>query len=521
MWRMKSVALRKMPISFVALGLLAGCGGGSGNGSGNVQGAVHQGSAGIGTFSFLGSPKPMLTTSSGQVTSVTMAGASFTNLVLHPNASLSNTDLVWSMSINGEDEIFKYNYPSGPAQPLTGVVPGYFGPSQSKFGSLYFSSSSMVTPYQMLVDGTHTKTLSTGKPYCINPTPNPAGTTLTFLAGDGLLCTCPVAGGTSAVIQTNVQGYGTSWSPTGTSIAYSGLVGIGGNILTTPVSGGSSTNVTPPALSNGYLQNPNWSPGGATIAAEYVASGGGNSAIVIMSALSPIDSNFITTPSTYSDYTPAYSPDGSKIAFYRSGVGGATAGIYTEDETGGNQQLIAPLPSGASKPDSLFWSPFPSPVTYVPNSSFYASPVSGFIQTENGTQFGSLLGFIAKTPSAATITTSATQGNQPLIFTLSADAITNIVYTNAYFSYATTVTPPASTPSALVTVDASTGAVDLVATAAKPQATFKPSTRSIGANLTYDGPFTAVYGPKGNRLDTSGANQIVVDGKTGKLISFN
>jgi len=515
---MKSIAFRNTPILLAALSLVAGCGGGTGNGSSNAQGAIHQGSAGINTFAYQGNPKPLITASTGQITSVTMAGASFTNIALHPNASLSNTDLIWSMNYNGTGELYKLNYPNGAIQTLTTSAPGYNRPTQSKFGSIYCTTGSQ-TGVQMLIDGTHVKSLSDGGLPFVAPSVNPAGTTLAFQTPSGDLYTCPVAGGTPTEIQTNTGDYGTSWSPTGASIAFCPPGSNETQVWTTPSTGGTPTNITPSSLSNNILEFPSWSPNGLYIAVTGQPTAGGNgSTYLLSSTLSPILID--TTPSANSDFRPAFSPDGSKIAFYRSSTGGATPGIYTKDITGLNQQLIAALPA-TTAPDSLYWSPFPSPITFVPNSSFYASAVSGFIQTQNGSQFGSLLGFVATTPADATITSSSNPGNEPLIFTLSADAITNVVYTNAYFGYATTVTPPASTPTVLVTVDATTGAVDMVATAAKPLAKFKPSTRSIGANLAYDGPFTAVYGPKGNRLDTVGASQVVVDGKTGKLISFN
>jgi len=502
---------------FAALAFVAGCGGGSGSSS--VQSAAHQGSAGMGTFSYQGDPKPLVTVSSGQITSATMAGASFTGLALHPNPTLSNTDLLWSTNVNGIQQIFKFNYPNGPAQAMTTSIPGYEFPTQSKYGSVYFSGLAGQGANQMLIDGTHLKTLSTGQPVFEGASVNPAGTSLAFQS-NGALYICPIADGTSTEVQASTSAIGTTWAPTGATLAYTNLISGGySHIFTTPTTGGTPTDVTPSELVSENLYSPSWNPTGNQIAAECAISNG-STEIVVMSSASANSYYYATTPSTYNDFTPAFSPDGSKIAFYRNTTGGAVPGIYTQDVDGLNQQLLYQWPAGAAPIGTLCWSPFPSAVTYVPNSSFSVGAVSGFILTQNGSQFDSLLGFVAKTPSAATVTGSSTTGNQSLVFTLSADAITNIVYTNAYFSYATTVTPPASTPSALVTVDATTGAVDLVATAAKPVAKFAPSTRSIGSNLTYDGSFTAIYGPKGARLDTNGANQIVVDGKTGKLISF-
>ena len=526
MQTMKSIAFRNTPTLLAALILAAGCGGGSGNGSSNVQGAVHQGSAGMGTFSFQGNPKPLVTVSTGSVTSTTMAGASFTSLILTPTPSLQNTDLVWSMTANGTDEIYKLNYGTSLVQTVTNTLPGYSEPTQSKYGIIYCTGpSTQQGCYQVNIDGTHLKSISTGQRNFAGPSVSPNGATLAFESAG--LFTCPVGGGTATTIEVSgnglyENGMGTSWSPTGTSICYQSDVG-GGNpyihVFTTPIAGGTPTDITPTALADQYYFWPSWSPTGTNIVAQGSLPSG-YSGIIIMSATNPAAGYIDTTPAAYDDFTPAYSPDGSKIAFYRNNTGGASPGIYVEDSTGLNQSLVATLPSGV-QPDKLCWSPFPAAETYVPNTSFSASALSGFILTQNGPQFGSLLGFLAKTPSSATVTTSSTSGYQPLVFTLSADAITSILYTNAYFTYGTAVTPPASTPTALVTVDANTGAIDAVATAARPLSKFTPSTRSVGSNLVYEGPFTAVYGPKGNRLDTNGASQVVIDGKTGKLVSFN
>jgi len=486
-----------------------------------VQGAVHQGSAGMGTFSYQGSPKPLITVSTGSVTSSTMAGASFTSLILTPTPSLQNTDLVWSMEVNHAEEIFKLNYGTNLVQIVTNTLPGYVEPTQSKYGIIYCAGEAGAGCYQLNIDGTHLKSISTGKAGFISASVSPNGATLAF-ESQGLF-TCPVGGGTAKMIQSNLEIFGTSWSPTGASICYEAPDSSNQylHIFTTPIAGGTPTDITPTALADQQFSYPNWSPTGTNIVAECNQSSGHYGyGVIVMSSTNPAAGYIETTPAAYNDYNPVYSPDGSKIAFYRDNTGGASPGIYVEDSIGLNQSLVATLPSGVT-PDTLCWSPFPAAETYVPNSSFSASALSGFILTQNGPQFGSLLGFLAKTPSSATVTTSSTSGYQPLVFTLSADAITSILYTNAYFTYGTAVTPPASTPTALVTVDANTGAIDAVAAAARPLTRFTPSTRSIGSNLVYEGPFTAVYGPKGNRLDTAGASQVVIDGKTGKLISFN
>src|SRR6185437_11409617 len=66
--------------------------------------------------------------------------------------------------------------------------------------------------------------------------------------------------------------------------------------------------------------------------------------------MDPDGSNAVRLTSNPGNYSPAWSPDGSQIAFYGNHTG--AIGIYVMTANGGNQHMIGP--EGASDPT---WSP--------------------------------------------------------------------------------------------------------------------------------------------------------------------
>jgi hypothetical protein len=74
-----------------------------------------------------------------------------------------------------------------------------------------------------------------------------------------------------------------------------------------------------------------------------------------------------------------------------------------------------------------------------------------------------------------------------------------------------------STPSVVVTVDADTGQVDVVA----PASTARPaSAKNADGTLTYKAAFKAIYDAKGRNLAPNGASSLTVNQKSGKLVRF-
>jgi hypothetical protein len=237
----------------------------------------------------------------------------------------------------------------------------------------------------------------------------------------------------------------------------------------------------------------------------------------------------IDDPSSYQTLTPAgdtetaaaFSPDGFRLARVRFDANGQTPGIHVSDAGGGDEYLALQDPTGNinSISGALSWSPFLPKETVVAasGSTFYHQSASGFLLTQTGDLFGSMIAFTAATPSSAAIQTPApSNGAAQLAFTIAADSVTSLGYTNGYFNPGTILTL-SSTPSAVVTIDGTTGQVDVVAPAvAKPSLAKNPD-----GTVTYSAYFEALYDCNGKNLAPKGAAHLTVNPNTGKLVSFH
>jgi hypothetical protein len=95
-------------------------------------------------------------------------------------------------------------------------------------------------------------------------------------------------------------------------------------------------------------QQPAWSPDGTRLA--FVSFRDGNGEIYVMNADGSGQTNLTNNP--VEDYAPAWSPDGAKIAFTTRRDGpGANDEIYVMDANGGNQKRLTCNPWGDSSPD--------------------------------------------------------------------------------------------------------------------------------------------------------------------------
>jgi dipeptidyl aminopeptidase/acylaminoacyl peptidase len=174
-----------------------------------------------------------------------------------------------------------------------------------------------------------------------------------------------------------------AWSPDGSKIAFSN----GANIYVASADGTKRTELTsnPDGFSYGCgycygyatASHPTWSPDGKTIAyalytdRTFDGVDTYGSGIVAVDVASGTQTTLLAGPDE-SDYSPAWSPDGSSIAF--SGAWGGDAGIYTMHPDGTHVTALTDSSLGDVAPA---WSPDATKIVFVRNQQIWVMPRDG------------------------------------------------------------------------------------------------------------------------------------------------
>jgi Tol biopolymer transport system component/DNA-binding winged helix-turn-helix (wHTH) protein len=175
------------------------------------------------------------------------------------------------------------------------------------------------------------------------PALSPDGTRIAFVAGQGNdygLYTA-VVGGEKSVRLTNNSGDGyPRWSPDGQQIAFYRFADQTFAIYTIPALGGTEHRVYDGPCSSWGDAGLDWSPDGETLAITEYSNNRIHAHIALLS-LGDFTTKQLTAPdNTHIDSNPAYSPDGSLIAFIRSNVSGTTSDLFVIPVSGGNPRQI-------------------------------------------------------------------------------------------------------------------------------------------------------------------------------------
>jgi len=147
-----------------------------------------------------------------------------------------------------------------------------------------------------------------------------------------------------------------AWSPDGSKIAFTSERDGNPEIYVMNADGSSQTRLTysaglPDQAWLGIDQDPAWSPDGSKIA--FTSYRDGDTAVFVMNADGSAQTRL--SEENTSDFGPAWSPDGSKISFfsYRSG----RADVYVMNADGSAQTRLTDNPAADQAPD---WQPIPA-----------------------------------------------------------------------------------------------------------------------------------------------------------------
>jgi len=239
-------------------------------------------------------------------------------------------------------------------------------------GKIAFSSArnGFLDIYVMDVDGRNQRQLTFGaknpadgstRTYTFGPAWSPDGTKIAFTGNldyRSFNLNVMNADGTRIIKLTDgIDVSYATWSPDGKRIAFSDSCGsIEGlcpiNIYTVNVDGTGLTNLTLNPRGAQDLE-PAWSPDGTKIAFIGIRDNDWT-AIYLMN---PDGSNRVRLTSTQAnDHSPAWSPDGRKIAFKRtSDAFGTVADVYVMNADGSNQTSVTT--GGQVNQDGIVWSP--------------------------------------------------------------------------------------------------------------------------------------------------------------------
>jgi len=170
------------------------------------------------------------------------------------------------------------------------------------------------------------------------PAFSPDGTLVAFRENDGAhntgIYTAVVGGEKSVQVTRDPGDCCPTWSPDGRQIAFTRYSGKLVSIYIVPALGGTERLLYRGTSSIG--SGISWSPGGKFIAFSESKQTDPTHATLSVVALADSSTHALTSPPAASlDQEPAFSPDGSQLAFIRSTVAGVSNDLYVMPATGG------------------------------------------------------------------------------------------------------------------------------------------------------------------------------------------
>lgn len=492
--------------------------------------------------------KPQVEVSSSGVTVTALGGATISSVVVDPISSLNETNVAF---VRG-GQIWDWNYLTGTATQITSLAGNSSmngGPSFGRNVVVFATGGSSPTLYACFYDGSGLVKVKTGTNSVVNR-PCYANSLIAGYDAAGDLVVEGAGGGNATILvphgSFDFDGQVAFLGSAQTVVYQNPLSGAeqpyqisftGSSYPWTPGTAARVANVTNPTSGTGYDLQLAVNLAGTALAMN--ESGSTSSSTLYVWQLSTGSNVNITNPSqNYMD--PSFSPDGTQIAFIAQDQGASSNdgsfGLYTALIDGENPTQVVSDPSGTGGPltdTSSFaaWSAFPGSLTLVGSGGSFGSSVSGFLQAQVGDAMASFVGYTAspassvvETPANTSSSSSSTLGS--LVWTLAATSFTSISWNNSYglpIPSNQTLGLPSTTTNIVVSFSGTTGQCQYVAPLAgsgAKTAGAAPLMTKTPTSYVFNGRFSGIYDAKGHNLAPSGASQLVLDQKTGSLVSF-